>query len=190
MTKKGWIELNGQNDHLLFTSPNTNIDLSTLHPEPVQIFRLWQIYLDNVNPLLKVTHTPSLQGRIIEAVSDVTSISPSLEPLMFSIYCMAILSLDEGDCEKFFGSSKEDLSTKFRFGCQQALLNCGFLRSSDCDCLTALYLYLVSLSPSNFYISNWFSSLSDPVQFQNLCPLCLAWQFVLRNEWVFIESPS
>jgi hypothetical protein len=76
--KKGWVQLFGDNDHLLFGSPNTNADLSTLHPEPVQIFRLWQIYLDNVNPLFKVTHTLSLQGSIIEAASNVTNINPTL----------------------------------------------------------------------------------------------------------------
>lgn len=143
--KKGWVQLFGDNDHLLFGSPNTNVDLSTLHPEPVQIFRLWQIYLDNVNPLFKVTHTPSLQGSIIEAASNVTTIIPSIEALMFSLYCMAILSLSVDDCQTIFGSSRKDLLTKFQFGCQQALLNCSFLRSSDRDCLTALYLYLVSL---------------------------------------------
>ncbi|KAK6845968.1 C6 transcription factor [Apiospora arundinis] len=48
-------------DHLLFGSRSSHnaVDLSTLHPEPIQIFRLWQIYLDNVDPLLKVTHTPT-----------------------------------------------------------------------------------------------------------------------------------
>ncbi|KAH6666186.1 putative C6 transcription factor [Halenospora varia] len=148
VTKKGWVQLFGDNDHLLFGSLNTNVELSTLHPEPVQIFRLWQIYLDNVNPLLKVTHIPSLQGRIIEAASNVTSISPTLEALMFSIYCMAILSLDVDDCQAIFGSPKEDILTRFHFGCQQALLNSGFLRSGDRDSLTALYIYLISVKPS------------------------------------------
>jgi hypothetical protein len=142
--KTGWVQLFGDNDHLLFGSHNKSFNLSTLHPEPVQIFRLWQIYLDNVNPLFKVTHTPSLQGRIIEAASNITNIIPSREALMFSIYCMAILSLSVHDCQTIFGSSRNDLLTKFQFGCQQALLNCSFLRSSDRDCLTALYLYLVS----------------------------------------------
>jgi len=150
--KKGWVQLFGDNDHLLFGSPNTNADLSTLHPEPVQIFRLWQIYLDNVNPLLKVTHIPSLQRRIIEAASNLTNISPALEALMFSIYCTAILSLVVDDVQAIFGLSKEDLLTRFQFGCQQALLNCSFLRSSDRDCLTALYLYLVSLSGGYFAV--------------------------------------
>lgn len=144
IVKKGWVELFGGNDHLLFGSPNTDIDLSTLHPDPVQIFRLWQIYMDNVNPLLKVTHTPSLQGRIIDASSDITKLNPILEALMFSIYCMATLSLLEEDCQTIFGSAQIDLLSRFQFGCQQALLKAGFLRSSDRDCLTALYLYLVS----------------------------------------------
>ncbi len=143
---KNLVHVYGDNDHLLFGSSNTNIDLSTFHPEPFHIFRLWQIYLDNVNPLLKVTHTPSLQGLIIEAASNVTTISPNLEALMFSIYCMAILSLVAEDCQEFFGSSQEELLTKFQFGCRQALVNCSFLRSANRNCLTALYLYLVSLS--------------------------------------------
>jgi hypothetical protein len=134
------------NDHLLFGSRNGNVGPSTLHPEPVQIFRLWQIYVENVNPLLKVTHTPSLQGRIVESVSNMTTISPTLEALMFSIYCMAILSLNLDDCQAFFCSSKKDLLQRFQFGCRQALLKARFLRSSDRDCLTALFLYLVRVS--------------------------------------------
>jgi len=152
VVKKGWVQLFGDNDHLLFGSSNANVDLSTLHPEPVQIFRLWQMYLDNVNPLLMVTHTPSLQASIIEAASNVSAIGPDLEALMFSIYCTAILSLTVNDCQIILGSSKEDLLARFQFGCQQALLNCRFLRSENRDCLTALYLYLVSLSGDHIYL--------------------------------------
>ncbi len=148
--KTAWDLVLENSDQLLFGSRNSieAVDLSTLHPEPVHIFRLWQIYLDNVNPLLKVTHTPSLQGRIVDAISNMTNISPNLEALMFSIYCMAVQSFthESDKCQAIFGSAQEDLLTRFRFGCQQALLNCGFLRTDDRDCLTALYLYLVSSS--------------------------------------------
>lgn len=146
--KKAWPQLFQNNDHLLLGARKTNGDLSTLHPEPVQIFRLWQIYLDNVNPLLKVTHTPSLQTRIIEAASDVKNISLDLEALMFSIYCMAITSFTVADCQAVFASSREELLTRYQFGCQEALFNCGYLRTGDLDCMTALYLYLASLSTS------------------------------------------
>lgn len=143
--KKAWDRTGLNDDHLLFGSSKPSINLSTLHPDPVQIFRLWQIYLDNVNPLLKVTHTPSLQGRIIDAASNITNINPILEALMFSIYSLAVLSLTGNTCQSMFGSSKASILTNYQQGCQQALSNCGFLRTTERDCLTAFYLYLVSV---------------------------------------------
>ncbi len=146
VVKKAWDQFSGSNDPLLFGVRKTDLNLSTLHPEQHHIFRLWQIYLDNVNPLLKVTHTPTLQSLMIEAASDVTNIGPSLEALMFSIYCISILSLEQDECQILFNLPKEDLLRIYQLGCQQALLDCSFLRSSDRDCLTALFLYLVSIS--------------------------------------------
>ena len=146
MVNNAWDQSANNDALLLFGSCGSTVHTSTLHPDPVHIFRLWQIYLDNVNPLFKVTHTPSLQGRIIEAASDITNINPTLEALMFGIYCSSTLSLTPKVCQTTFNSSKEDLLVNYQFGCQQALLKCGFLRSGDRDCLTALYLYLVSVA--------------------------------------------
>lgn len=147
--KKAWNHMfqGKSNDHLLFGSLAGNVDdLSALHPTQVQIFRLWQVYLDNVNPLLRVTHTPTLQTRIIDAASDIANINPKFEALMFSIYCVSIQSLTDGQCSALFGSPKRDLLTAYQFACQQALRGCFILRSSDRECLTALYLYLVCVS--------------------------------------------
>ncbi|OJJ72302.1 hypothetical protein ASPBRDRAFT_54171 [Aspergillus brasiliensis CBS 101740] len=131
-------------DNFVFGSRKANVDLSTLHPDQVRIFKLWQIYLDNVDPLLKVTHTPTLQTRIIDALGDLTSISPELEALLFSVYSAAIMSLDDEECRASFGSSRKELLQGYQFGCQQALLNCDVLRTGNRECLTALLLYLVS----------------------------------------------
>jgi len=99
---------------------------------------------ENVDPLLKITHTPTLQGRIIDAASNIPSISHPLHALMFAIYCIVVLSLDENYCLVTFGSSKRDLLNTYQFGCQQALLNCQFMRSSNRETLTAFFLFLVS----------------------------------------------
>lgn len=147
--KRAWDQLFADQDNLLlFGSRKKAVELSTLHPEPVQLFRLWQIYLDNVDPLLKVTHTPSLQSRLIQAASNLSGISPTLEALMFGIYSIAIMSLTADECQYAFESPKEELLTKYQFGCQQALLNCGYLRTGDRECLTAFYLFLVSIGRS------------------------------------------
>ncbi|KAK6221126.1 hypothetical protein LQW54_001699 [Pestalotiopsis sp. IQ-011] len=133
------------NDHLLFGSPESSVNLSTLHPQQAQIFRLWQVYLENVDPLLKITHAPTLQARIIDAACDTSSISPPLEALIFSIYAISTVSLDDEKCLELFGLAKMDLLSTYRFGCRQALQNCNVLRSSDRDSLTALFLYLLAV---------------------------------------------
>lgn len=147
--KSAWDRMAAQmgeaNDHLFFGVRTTSVDLSTLHPGPVQIFKLWQVYLDHVNPLLKATHTPSLQARIVTAVSELRRIDPNLEALMFGIYCVAVVSMVDASCADTFGESKNDLLTRYQFGCQQALLNASFLRTTNTDCLAALVFYLVRL---------------------------------------------
>lgn len=148
---KAWDELFNwgmyRSEHLLFCSRAAGVELSTLHPSQAQIFKLWQSYLENIDPILKLTHTPTLQARIIDAASDVTKIEPNLEALMFGIYCVTINSLDQDECRAVFGVSRIDAIRGYQLGAREALLNCGFLKSSNRECLTALHLYLISLKP-------------------------------------------
>lgn len=132
------------NDQLLFGLRHTPVALSTLHPNPVQIFQLWQIYLNNVDPLLKITHTPILQGRIIEAASNIEHVTPALEALMFGIYAISVMSITTEESQTSFNSSRDELLSRYQFACQQALLNSEYLRTTDRECLSAFYLFLVS----------------------------------------------
>ncbi|EPE06448.1 zinc c6 transcription factor [Ophiostoma piceae UAMH 11346] len=124
-------------------APRAN--LQSLHPGAAQIFLLWQTYLTNVDPLLKITHTPTLQRRIAEAANNLAAIDTSLEALLFSIYCAAVHSMAPSDCKAAFGSSKQDLLAAYHPACEQALLNAGFLRTSERECLSAFFLYMLSL---------------------------------------------
>ncbi|KAL4911505.1 hypothetical protein BDW74DRAFT_184808 [Aspergillus multicolor] len=146
LVKKAWDQAYGNIDPI-FSACQTAVDLIFLYPELCQIFQLWQIYLDNVDPLLKVTHTPTLQAQIVDAVSHLDNINPDLEALMFSIYCMGISSLASEECETRLGLPKQALLARYQSACQQALVNYGFLRSDDRNCLLAYFLYLISLRP-------------------------------------------
>lgn len=146
-----------RSEHLLFCSRAAGVELSTLHPSQAQIFKLWQSYLENIDPILKLTHTPTLQARIIDAASDVTKIEPNLEALMFGIYCVTINSLDQDECRAVFGVSRIDAIRGYQLGAREALLNCGFLKSSNRECLTALHLYLVSCTTLVMHTSQLMS---------------------------------
>lgn len=119
-------------------------DLKTLHPSPVHIFRLWQTYLDNVNPLTKLFHAPSIQQQLLEATANLENLPKGLEALMFGIYAMAIASLKDDECQKAFGEGKLVLLSRHHAMARQGLINAGYLRSSDLIVLQAFALYLVS----------------------------------------------
>ena len=68
---------------------------------------------------------------------------------MFSIYCLAVMSLSAEECHSVFGVEQKFLQKRFHLGCKQALLKSEVLRTDDRECLTALYLYLVRPTARN-----------------------------------------
>ncbi|ODA76218.1 hypothetical protein RJ55_08063 [Drechmeria coniospora] len=115
------------------------------HPSTIQIFQLWQLYIDNVNSLLKITHVPTVQGQIVDATSCLHRMPKNIEALMFAIYSMAVTSLDDAEVLERFGELKRDLLGRYFSALQQALLNAGFLRNDDFTSLQAYTLYLLAL---------------------------------------------
>ncbi|KAI1420697.1 fungal-specific transcription factor domain-containing protein [Xylaria sp. FL1777] len=138
----------GHTDGFPFAVGGPPQSITDLHPSGVQIFQLWQIYLDNVNPLLKLTHTPTLQVQIIDASRNLTRVSKSLEALMFAIYLMAITSLTDDEVEQSFNESRSNLLAKYQHGTQQALFNAGFMRMPDLTVLQAYLLYCIGVRHS------------------------------------------
>ena len=132
-----------QQDGFPFVIGGQTTKVTELHPPGIQIFQLWQIYLTNVNPLLKVTHTPTLQAQIIEAGANVARIPRALEALMFAVYFSAVTSMSEADVQSTFDEDRTRLLARFHRATQQALINAGFMRSPDLVVLQAFFLYLV-----------------------------------------------
>lgn len=130
---------------LIFGSPVSTSTLRPLHPQPVQIFKLWQTYLANISPLVKVFHTPTIQQVILNASGDLDDIPKNIEALMFSIYCVALASLGDAECDAIMGESKAVATTRFRSGAQHALINASFLKTSDLMVLQAFVLFIISL---------------------------------------------
>jgi hypothetical protein len=133
------------NGNFLFAGRPSRQSLLHLHPNPIQIFKLWQVFLDGVNPLTKIIHAPTVQQRILDAASDLESVSPELEALMFAIYSSAFLSMSDEEARKLFDEPKATLLTRYRQAAQQALVNAGVLGTSELIVLQAFLLFIVGL---------------------------------------------
>ncbi len=79
------------------------------HPPSNQIHELWQIFVENVDPLTKIVHVPSLQLALDKAASNIYGVPRSFNALMFAIYSTAVLSLNDTDCQARFAQSRSSL---------------------------------------------------------------------------------
>src|SRR5690554_2706026 len=63
---------------LIWGRPNF-VSLRPLHPTVPQIMLLWQIFLNNFDPLVKLFHAPTVQVAISDAATNLDSIAPNTE---------------------------------------------------------------------------------------------------------------
>jgi hypothetical protein len=56
---------------------------------------LWQIYLDNVDPFIKILHAPTMIKTIREIRSSYESLGSSMQALVLAISLAAIMSLED-----------------------------------------------------------------------------------------------
>lgn len=105
--------------------------LTHFHPPPAQIFKLWHTFLDNVNPLIKVIHAPTVQRLLLEASVDLEHVSRPMEALMFAIYSCAVTSLSNEECEMLTGEPMGRLRARYHKITQQALMRAGLFGTLD-----------------------------------------------------------
>ncbi|KAH8682010.1 fungal-specific transcription factor domain-containing protein [Xylariales sp. PMI_506] len=122
---------------------SADVDLRKLHPLPSQIPFIWQIYTENVDPLVKLLHVPTMNGIIRKLRADMSNMDPGLEALMFAIYFAAITSLEDDEVKTALGAERCDLLKQYRFGTEQALAKANFLNTSDLVVVQAFTLFLV-----------------------------------------------
>ncbi|KAL8920628.1 MAG: hypothetical protein Q9208_006110 [Pyrenodesmia sp. 3 TL-2023] len=131
-------------------------DLKRLHPAPINIFRLWQTYLNCVYPLSMTFHAPTVQQQILDASTDLENVSESMEALMFAIYHAAIVALPAEECEAMFGLPQPVVVNKYMLATQQALNAAKLLKNLDITVLQALVILLVasrhSIDPRSLWI--------------------------------------
>ena len=121
------------------------VELKALHPKPLMIFRLWQVFLDNINPLTKLIHAPTTQQRLLDASANLESISKESEALMFAIYFSAFQSMSADECQSIMGEGKGALIRKYHPAVRSALLRANLTSSLNILVVQAFVLYLLSV---------------------------------------------
>ncbi len=126
----------------VFGFSSTMLSLRQFHPPTEQIVTYWQIFKENVDPLIKIFHGPSTERFLIAASEDLSKISKPNEVMMFSIYFAVITSMSDMDCSNFLGVDKHSTMKNYRFAFEQAMARAGFLSTQELVILQAFTLFL------------------------------------------------
>lgn len=123
------------------TLPNPlNRDIS------IALARLCQVYLDQVDPVFKILHRPSLR-KLLQHDSTYLGYPEghvSVMALSSAICYVATCSLSETQCRDMFQTNKAILMIQYRRACEIALDRADILVTGDITVLQSFVLYLVS----------------------------------------------
>ncbi|KIX10125.1 uncharacterized protein Z518_01206 [Rhinocladiella mackenziei CBS 650.93] len=141
--------LRHRDDPLLHPTPSLQLIYSStqpalhdLHPEPRHIYRYWQIFVETVNPFIKIVHVPTLQQRILDASWDLANVPKPLTAMLFAIYTLAVTSLSSEECHASFGETRDTLLSRYRVATVRALIAADFLITREVEVLQAFVLFL------------------------------------------------
>lgn len=114
------------------------------HPSHADAMLLWKTHVENVEPICKVLHIPSI-GKMVESISQHPEVASKTEEcLLFAIYHCAVFSITDEKSIKQFGQDRSTLMQRFHCAARQALVNASFLKTTEISILQALYLFLLS----------------------------------------------
>lgn len=135
-----------QSSVLFGSSPLHQRELRLLHPPPAQLTALFYFYQQNVDPMVKLLHIPSLRNLVMRASANIDAIPSGnyVEALLFAMYYAAITSLTQEECLHNFHDGRNSLLARYRSGTESALSNADLLCTKEIGTLQALVIFLVS----------------------------------------------
>ncbi|KAM0325133.1 hypothetical protein ACHAQA_007672 [Verticillium albo-atrum] len=135
------------NVHQLLLNHFPAIDPQTFVPAPsaAQIYLLWKVFLERVNPVTKLVHVPTLEPWISKAMTNPNNLNYNAKALLFSIYLVSVVSLTQAETEQMLGMTKDEALKLFTAGVKTSLIRADFMRRYDMATLQTLLLYLISL---------------------------------------------
>lgn len=110
--------------------------------------RLWQLFLQRVEPLVKMSFKWTLDRLQSALANDAEwiQLSDGERLLAISSCFYGAVSLSREESRENFGKSKPQLVTEFRGRCEDSFRCINILAINDIDTLKALCLYVVSLA--------------------------------------------
>lgn len=130
-------------DGFLFGFYSLSQSLREFHPPVPKVSLLWELYKENVAPLITIVHRPTARNLFVKSAQNPDALDKNQEALVFSMYLSAIVSMSPDQCVAQFGLDRTLAVKRYRFATEQAIARAGFLNTQSLVLLQAAVLFLV-----------------------------------------------
>ncbi|KAJ5497178.1 hypothetical protein N7463_009165 [Penicillium fimorum] len=133
--------------HLLGIGNSLSPSFISLPRDRLASSKLCQVYLQNVDPIIKILHRPSLSKWMLEGGTTYLGSSEdnyAVIALESAVCYTAANTMTEGQCQVAFQKTKSSIMAMRRKMCEDAIENAGLLTTRDITVLQAFILYLES----------------------------------------------
>ena len=132
----------GKGNHFLWGIRQQCGDLLPLSHELVR--NLWHVYVQNVDPVVRILHKPTMEKILSDLVQSVKTSSPVENALLNAIYFAAATSMTPDLSTRTHHNEFVEVVEHYRSAAERSLEACYYLNTQDLTVLQALVLYLVS----------------------------------------------
>ncbi|KAK3387320.1 hypothetical protein B0H63DRAFT_521378 [Podospora didyma] len=128
------------------SEPSSHIFQQAARVHPTTAQKLCQVYLQQVDPIIKILHRPSLGNFMLHGGGYLgyQEGHPSTQVLSAAVSYAAAGSMTENQCQKNLHTGKSSIVADCRRACEAALERSGLLYTRDVTVLQAFVLYLVA----------------------------------------------
>ncbi|KAH7116334.1 hypothetical protein EDB81DRAFT_246667 [Dactylonectria macrodidyma] len=125
----------------------SGVGKSHSHPSPENRQKLWTVFKDSIDPLVRILHMPTVEPKVSEWLSkdDVEGMPSNLNALLFAVYFSATSSMENDECREVLGSDRSAIVMKYRAAEENALTVAGLLNTDDLMVLQSFIIYLTAL---------------------------------------------
>lgn len=138
-------------EHIKLADPHANamwgpaifIDLAPHWPSSAVILSLWNSYLENFHPIVKIVNGPSVAKIVHASLESCTALSPAEQALLCCMFATSLYTLSDEICLSEHKEERSILLSRYRAMARHALSNANFLLSTNMMVLQAFVMLLV-----------------------------------------------
>ncbi|KAI3400384.1 hypothetical protein diail_3401 [Diaporthe ilicicola] len=129
--------------------------LHSYHPPMSEAVNLFALFTENVSPVIRLFHMPTLSKTYRDAISSLESLDKNTEALLFAMYYSTYISLTNEQCLALCNTSRDAVTEKFRFATEQAFARANLLNTNSMVLLQAAVLFLSALRNQDDSRTTW-----------------------------------